>query len=101
MLRLSRALLPASDAAIRAQRVHSRGSPLTPRCGDALSPFGRQALASTMDHPPERERYVMSMADKHAMNLKEIAAVLGVTESRVCQQHSQSIPRLRSKLREW
>jgi RNA polymerase sigma factor for flagellar operon FliA len=54
-----------------------------------------------MDHPPERERYVMSMADKHAMNLKEIAAVLGVTESRLCQQHSQSIARLRSKLREW
>ena len=29
-----------------------------------------------------------------------IAAVLGVTESRICQLHSQSIARLRSKLRE-
>jgi RNA polymerase sigma factor for flagellar operon FliA len=36
-----------------------------------------------------------------ASNLKEIAAVLGVTESRICQLHSQSIARLRSKLRQW
>ena len=35
------------------------------------------------------------------MNLKEIAAVLGVTESRVCQLHSQAIARLRVKLRAW
>jgi RNA polymerase sigma factor for flagellar operon FliA len=27
--------------------------------------------------------------------------VLGVTESRVCQLHSQSITRLRTKLRKW
>jgi RNA polymerase sigma factor for flagellar operon FliA len=33
--------------------------------------------------------------------LKEIAAVLKVTESRVCQLHSQSIARLRSRLRAW
>jgi RNA polymerase sigma factor for flagellar operon FliA len=35
------------------------------------------------------------------MNLKEIAAVLGVTESRVCQLHSQAITRLRTRLRKW
>jgi RNA polymerase sigma factor for flagellar operon FliA len=35
------------------------------------------------------------------MNLKEIAAVLGVTESRVCQLHSQSIGRLKAQLRDW
>ena len=48
---------------------------------------------------PEREQYVMSMYYEHDMNLKEIAAVLGVTESRVCQLHSQSIARLRAKMR--
>ena len=37
----------------------------------------------------------MSAHDEHDMNLKEIAAVLGATESRVCQLHSQSIARLR------
>lgn len=34
------------------------------------------------------------------MSFKEIAAVLEVTESRMCQLHSQSIARLRAKLRE-
>jgi len=43
----------------------------------------------------------MSMYYEHDMNLKEIAAVLGVTESRVCQRHSQSIARPRTKLRDW
>jgi RNA polymerase sigma factor for flagellar operon FliA len=33
------------------------------------------------------------------MNLKEIALVMNVTESRICQLHSQSIARLRAKMR--
>ena len=61
----------------------------------------REALVEAIKHLPEREQYVMSMYYEHDMNLKEIAAVLGVTESRVCQLHSQSIARLRAKLREW
>jgi RNA polymerase sigma factor FliA len=61
----------------------------------------REALVEAIGRLPEREQYVMSMYYEHDMNLKEIAAVLGVTESRVCQLHSQSIARLRSKLRQW
>ena len=61
----------------------------------------REALVEAIKNLPEREQYVMSMYYEHDMNLKEIAAVLGVTESRVCQLHSQSIARLRSRLREW
>jgi RNA polymerase sigma factor for flagellar operon FliA len=61
----------------------------------------RAALVEAIKNLPEREQYVMSMYYEHDMNLKEIAAVLGVTESRVCQLHSQSIARLRSKLRDW
>ena len=59
----------------------------------------REALVEAIKHLPEREQYVMSMYYEHDMNLKEIAAVLKVTESRVCQLHSQSIARLRVKLR--
>jgi RNA polymerase sigma factor for flagellar operon FliA len=54
---------------------------------------------SAIKNLPEREQYVMSMYYEQDMNLKEIAAVLGVTESRVCQLHSQSIARLRAKMR--
>jgi RNA polymerase sigma factor for flagellar operon FliA len=61
----------------------------------------REALVEAIKQLPEREQYVMSMYYEQDMNLKEIAAVLGVTESRVCQLHSQSIARLRSRLREW
>jgi len=61
----------------------------------------REALVEAIKNLPEREQYVVSMYYEHDMNLKEIAAVLGVTESRVCQLHSQSIARLRTRLREW
>jgi len=60
----------------------------------------RSALIDAINKLPEREQYVMSMYYEHDMNLKEIAAVLGVTESRICQLHSQSIARLRARLRE-
>jgi RNA polymerase sigma factor for flagellar operon FliA len=59
----------------------------------------RQALVDAIKLLPEREQYIMSMYYEKDMNLKEIAAVLGITESRVCQLHSQSIARLRSKMR--
>jgi len=59
----------------------------------------RQSLVAAIKVLPEREQYIMSMYYENDMNLKEIAAVLGITESRVCQLHSQSIARLRSKMR--
>ena len=60
----------------------------------------RAALVDAIAKLPEREQYVMSMYYEHDMNLKEIAAVLGVTESRVSQLHSQAVARLRARLRE-
>jgi RNA polymerase sigma factor for flagellar operon FliA len=59
----------------------------------------RAGLAAAIDTLPEREKQVMGMYYEHDMNLKEIGAVLGVTESRVCQLHSQAVARLRTKLR--
>ena len=59
----------------------------------------RTSLVNAIKSLPEREQHIMGMYYEHDMNLKEIAAVLGVTESRVCQLHSQSIARLRAKMR--
>ena len=59
----------------------------------------RRALVAAIEGLPERERHIMGMYYEQDMNLKEIAAVLGITESRVCQLHSQSIARLRAKMR--
>lgn len=60
----------------------------------------RTALVAAIKGLPERELQIMSMYYERDMNLKEIAAVLNITESRVCQLHSQSIARLRVKMRE-
>jgi len=59
----------------------------------------RTSLVAAIKALPEREQYIMGMYYEHDMNLKEIAAVLGVTESRICQLHSQAIARLRTKMR--
>ena len=59
----------------------------------------RQALVAAIKLLPEREQLIMSMYYEQDMNLKEIALVMNVTESRVCQLHSQSIARLRAKMR--
>ncbi len=59
----------------------------------------RTSLVNAIKSLPEREQHIMGMYYEHDMNLKEIAAVLGVTESRVCQLHSQAIARLRTKMR--
>jgi len=59
----------------------------------------RESLVAAIKGLPDREQYIMSMYYEQDMNLKEIAAVLDITESRVCQLHSQSIARLRAKMR--
>ncbi len=58
----------------------------------------RQQLASAIDELPERERLLMALYYEEELNLREIGAVLGVTESRVCQLHSQAVSRLRAHI---
>jgi RNA polymerase sigma factor FliA len=60
----------------------------------------RSALIEAIEGLPEREKILMGLYYEQEMNLKEIGAVMGVSESRVCQLHSQAISRLRSTLRE-
>jgi RNA polymerase sigma factor for flagellar operon FliA len=61
----------------------------------------RTALVAGIEELPEREKLLMSMYYEQDMNLREIGAVMGVTESRVCQLHSQAVARLRAKLKNW
>jgi len=42
----------------------------------------------------------MSLYYEQDLNLREIGAVMGVSESRVCQIHSQAIARIRARLRD-
>ncbi len=59
----------------------------------------REALIQAIDRLPERERLLMGMHYEQEMNLREIGEVMGVSESRVCQLHSQAVSRLRTTLR--
>lgn len=61
----------------------------------------RRQLIEAIKGLPERERLVMAMYYEQDLNLREIGEVLGVTESRVCQLHTQAVARLRARLREW
>ena len=59
----------------------------------------RDALIKAIDNLPERERMLMGMHYEQELNLREIGEVMGVSESRVCQLHSQAVARLRSMLK--
>ena len=60
----------------------------------------RQAVIDAILALPEREKILMGLYYEQEMNLKEIGAVMGVSESRVCQLHSQAIARMRAFLKE-
>lgn len=60
----------------------------------------KQALVDVIDELPPREKVLMGLYYEQELNLKEIGAVMGVSESRVCQMHSQAVARLRAKLKE-
>ncbi len=58
----------------------------------------RALLRSGIDMLPEREKLMMSLYYVEELNIREIAAVLEVTEGRVSQLHGQALARLRSRL---
>jgi len=55
-------------------------------------------LAQAIQELPERERQVVLLYYAEELRLKEIGAVLGVTESRVSQLHAKALFRLRKSM---
>lgn len=58
-------------------------------------------LADKISNLPQREKMVLNLYYDEEMNLKEIGDILGITESRVCQIHSQAMTRLKVRIRDW
>lgn len=61
----------------------------------------KRSLADAIGQLPERERLVLALYYDEELNLKEIGQIIGVSESRVSQIHSQAAMRLRSRLTDW
>ncbi len=58
----------------------------------------RDAIARAVTTLSEREQLVLSLYYEQELNLKEIGAVLGLKESRICQIRAQALVRLRTRL---
>ncbi|HLK11903.1 MAG TPA: FliA/WhiG family RNA polymerase sigma factor [Candidatus Binatia bacterium] len=57
-------------------------------------------VAEAIQLLPERERIVVTLYYHEELTMKEVGAVLGLTESRVSQLHSQAMLRLKGNLQE-
>jgi RNA polymerase sigma factor for flagellar operon FliA len=58
----------------------------------------RRLLVECIGELSERERMVISLYYHEELTMREIGLVLDVTESRICQIHTQAIARLRAAL---
>ena len=61
----------------------------------------QQALKECIGTLPEKEKLVMSLYYNEELNLREIGAVMEVSESRVCQIHGQALTRLKARMKDW
>jgi RNA polymerase sigma factor FliA len=60
----------------------------------------RNQLKKQIDELPAKEKMVMSLYYNDEMTMKEIGRILDLTESRVCQLHTQAIVRMRGALKD-
>ncbi|MBU6459456.1 MAG: RNA polymerase sigma factor FliA [Proteobacteria bacterium] len=61
----------------------------------------KKKLIEAIQSLPEREQLLMSLYYEQDLNLREIGMIMEITESRVCQLHTQAIGRIRSLLQDW
>jgi RNA polymerase sigma factor for flagellar operon FliA len=86
--------LAAETPAIEEIVDESRADPL-----DVLLSRERvQIVSDAIQALPERERTVVALYYREEITMREVAAVMGVTESRVSQLHSQALLRLGGRL---
>lgn len=80
------------------EQLESAGHPDQNPYNDLIEARNRTRLIRAIDNLPERERLLMALYHQEKLNMREIGLVLEISESRVCQLHSQAIARLRSRL---
>src|SRR3569623_1590205 len=104
----------AASTGRRARSIARRASSRMP-CGGSMAagaatpgPVDRvqidafkRSLSDASASLPERDRLVMTLYYDEELYLREIGAVIGVSESRVSQIHSQALIRLQARLGRW
>ncbi|MCL1140443.1 RNA polymerase sigma factor FliA [Shewanella pneumatophori] len=69
---------------------------------DVLEQFSaKEYLLQAISKLNKREQVILSLYYQHELNLKEIAATLGLTETRICQLHKQAVKQLHSIYQQW
>jgi RNA polymerase sigma factor for flagellar operon FliA len=58
----------------------------------------KESLREVLSKLPEREQLVLSLYYVEEFTLKQIAEIMDLTEARICQLHTQSIARIRSRM---
>lgn len=81
------------------------GSELPDVMDEELNPFNailrtdlQHKISEAIHELPEREQLLLMLYYQNELNMKEIAIIFNVTETRVSQLHSQAIKRLRARL---
>lgn len=94
LLSLDEVISTGGDVRATSDQSREEGDPAS--CAERADQ--KRQLAKAIDELPERERTVIALYYYENLTQKEIAAVLEVTESRVCQIHTKAILRLSGKL---
>lgn len=91
-----------ADQSLQVDETALPGEP-TSHSEDPAEIMDREALhellAMAVDGLPERDKIVIGLYYQDELTLREIGEVLDVTESRVCQIHTQAIARLRASMK--
>jgi len=87
-----------SDDTLEVMEIISDHSSLSPDRQAAMTEF-MEKLATGIEALPQRERILLTLYYYEELNMKEVALILGVTESRVSQIHNQMVLRLRSLMK--
>lgn len=61
----------------------------------------KETLFKAISKLNRRDQIILSLYYQHELNLREIAATLGLTETRICQLHKLAIKQIQQILQKW
>ena len=97
-------LLKLEDLSLKSEEAYEKAQEelSSPRFQDPLKAVESkdlvEKLSAAIKELPERERLLMTLYYYEELTLREIGEILGLSEGRICQIHSQAVSRLRQAL---